>query len=44
MNELKYLKNAFDIVNQFETDLDLYRENGYVADSLTLIYEGIHLT
>ena len=44
LNELKYLINAIDIVNQFETDLDKYRKNSNVADSITFIHKVNHLT
>ena len=43
VNELKYLINAIDIVNHFDTDLDEYCENSNVADSITLLYKVNHL-
>ena len=43
-NELTYLINAIDIMNQFERVLDQYCENSNVTKSITMIYKVIHLT
>ena len=43
MNQF-FLINVINIVNKFKTDLDKYREKGYVPDFLTLIYEVFNMT